>query len=183
MKSADFAVFLKMASQVEWGDELPRFLRREDVWRIKPGNLIILDEAPFLVQEVYEYQQASKKGKPRDYRWREIKLKSLDGMGRTLFMELEVDDGEIYASISNGRSRESYEVDDDYLITSDGLEWELEESGHALFKRDDEVKPILFSYDEYYRDDVHGIAVEHWPDGDEVVRFEEVDASRVSAKL
>lgn len=186
-KAADYAIrfdAIRQLTAVIRPEERHRF----NLTDIKKDGFIRLDERLYLIQEVYRYEERSKKGKVT-WRWYELELFGIE-KGDIVYLEFEDDDG-LDISITDAvlkmrdinttmKGVRAIAEEENGEISYNNSRYYYEDDGSAFFIREDEEQPVILY--EFESDDEKYITIEAWgEDADEYEIFHSlpIDEHRV----
>jgi hypothetical protein len=159
--------------------------KKEALKDLKLGSGIRISSSSYVVAAVYDYQEYSKKGNPKDFHWKEYRLVNLETFEDS-FLEVEDDDGvSVYLTgekVSVARFPDNEKPGDKKLHISgfgSASPFYLDEICHAKFSDGNSEEKVI-SYD-YEGDDEHTlIGVEVWEDGNmKAYTYSEINLSTV----
>jgi hypothetical protein len=159
--------------------------KKEALKNLKVGSGVRIGVSSHVVAAVYDYQEYSKKGNPKDFYWKEYRLVNLETFEDN-FLEVEDDDGvSVYLTgekVSAGRFVDNEKPGDKKLhIKGFGVAspFYLDETCHAKFS-DGNTEEQVVSYDYEGDDERTLIGVEMWEDGNmKAYTYSEVDISKI----
>ena len=164
---------------------------KHTIKELKEGDFFTLDRLTYCVEEIYTYEERSKKGKVT-WSWQEMKVFCIE-KGESYYLEYEEDDKlEVYFSDEKIKLRElgvkieiikEYADEEEGYITYRGKKYIYEDDYKAYFIKKGE-EGILCKFYEFESEDGESLAVEEWPDESgtdyEVYLSHEVNANDIS---